>query len=100
MPCSVVGHVFRSKSPHTFPKGTQVITRNQVRLAEVWMDEYKEIFYRRNTEAAKIVKQVGGGGGIRNDTFFVESFGEQKLFIDKVSKDSRCSNEKTEFSLL
>lgn len=61
MPCSVVGHVFRSKSPHTFPKGTQVIARNQVRLAEVWMDEYKEIFYRRNTDAAKIVKQVSEG---------------------------------------
>ncbi|XP_020846532.1 polypeptide N-acetylgalactosaminyltransferase 3 [Phascolarctos cinereus] len=57
MPCSVVGHVFRSKSPHTFPKGTQVIARNQVRLAEVWMDEFKDIFYRRNTEAAKIFKQ-------------------------------------------
>lgn len=67
IPCSVVGHVFRSKSPHTFPKGTQVITRNQVRLAEVWMDDYKYIFYRRNTEATKIVKQVGDdGGGIRN----------------------------------
>lgn len=80
MPCSVVGHVFRSKSPHTFPKGTQVITRNQVRLAEVWMDEYKEIFYRRNTEAAKIVKQVGGGGGgFRNHTFCIENFGEQKV---------------------
>ncbi|XP_056653195.1 polypeptide N-acetylgalactosaminyltransferase 3 isoform X2 [Monodelphis domestica] len=61
MPCSVVGHVFRSKSPHTFPKGTQVIARNQVRLAEVWMDEFKEIFYRRNTEAAKIVKQKAYG---------------------------------------
>lgn len=61
MPCSVVGHVFRSKSPHTFPKGTQVIARNQVRLAEVWMDEYKEIFYRRNTDAAKIVKQKSFG---------------------------------------
>lgn len=95
MPCSVVGHVFRSKSPHTFPKGTQVITRNQVRLAEVWMDEYKEIFYRRNTEAAKIVKQVGGGGGIRIHTCCIESFGEQKLFIDKVCKDSRYFNEKT-----
>jgi len=95
MPCSVVGHVFRSKSPHTFPKGTQVITRNLVRLAEVWMDEYKEIFYRRNTEAAKIVKQVGGGGGIRNHTCCVESFGEQKLFIDKVCKDCRYFNEKT-----
>uniref|UniRef100_A0ACB8G212 Polypeptide N-acetylgalactosaminyltransferase 3 n=2 Tax=Sphaerodactylus townsendi TaxID=933632 RepID=A0ACB8G212_9SAUR len=57
IPCSVVGHVFRSKSPHTFPKGTQVITRNQVRLAEVWMDEFKDIFYRRNREAAKIAKQ-------------------------------------------
>ncbi|KAF5910761.1 hypothetical protein HPG69_004850 [Diceros bicornis minor] len=61
MPCSVVGHVFRSKSPHSFPKGTQVIARNQVRLAEVWMDEYKEIFYRRNTDAAKIVKQKSFG---------------------------------------
>ncbi|XP_020040125.1 polypeptide N-acetylgalactosaminyltransferase 3 [Castor canadensis] len=61
MPCSVVGHVFRSKSPHSFPKGTQVIARNQVRLAEVWMDQYKEIFYRRNTDAAKIVKQKSFG---------------------------------------
>uniref|UniRef100_A0A8C5R8V0 Polypeptide N-acetylgalactosaminyltransferase n=1 Tax=Leptobrachium leishanense TaxID=445787 RepID=A0A8C5R8V0_9ANUR len=57
LPCSVVGHVFRSKSPHTFPKGTQVIVRNQVRLAEVWMDDYKEIYFRRNAEAAKIVKE-------------------------------------------
>lgn len=56
IPCSVVGHVFRNKSPHTFPKGTQVIARNEVRLAEVWMDEYKEIFYRRNQEAAQIAK--------------------------------------------
>ncbi|KAK2108876.1 Polypeptide N-acetylgalactosaminyltransferase 3 [Saguinus oedipus] len=50
-----------NKSPHSFPKGTQVIARNQVRLAEVWMDEYKEIFYRRNTDAAKIVKQKAFG---------------------------------------
>uniref|UniRef100_A0A8C5IKJ3 Galactosyltransferase C-terminal domain-containing protein n=1 Tax=Junco hyemalis TaxID=40217 RepID=A0A8C5IKJ3_JUNHY len=54
IPCSVVGHVFRSKSPHTFPKGTQVISRNQVRLAEVWMDDYKEIFYRRNQQASQM----------------------------------------------
>ncbi|KAM9305794.1 polypeptide N-acetylgalactosaminyltransferase 3-like [Gastrophryne carolinensis] len=57
LPCSVVGHVFRSKSPHTFPKGTQVIIRNQVRLAEVWMDDYKEIYYRRNPEAAAMHRQ-------------------------------------------
>lgn len=58
IPCSVVGHVFRTKSPHTFPKGTNVIARNQVRLAEVWMDNYKEIFYRRNMEAAKMAQEV------------------------------------------
>uniref|UniRef100_A0A3B3V6K0 UDP-N-acetyl-alpha-D-galactosamine:polypeptide N-acetylgalactosaminyltransferase 6 (GalNAc-T6) n=1 Tax=Poecilia latipinna TaxID=48699 RepID=A0A3B3V6K0_9TELE len=54
--CSVVGHVFRTKSPHTFPKGTEVITRNQVRLAEVWMDDFKKIFYRRNKNAAVMNK--------------------------------------------
>lgn len=59
IPCSVVGHVFRTKSPHTFPKGTQVIARNQVRLAEVWMDDYKEIFYRRNQQAAQMARDVG-----------------------------------------
>ncbi|CAL8251730.1 unnamed protein product [Arctogadus glacialis] len=61
IPCSVVGHVFRSKSPHTFPKGTEVITRNQVRLAEVWMDGYKEIFYRRNGNAGKMARDNNYG---------------------------------------
>lgn len=62
IPCSVVGHVFRTKSPHTFPKGVSVIARNQVRLAEVWMDGYKDIFYRRNQQAAKIAREVCSGG--------------------------------------
>ena len=62
IPCSVVGHVFRTKSPHTFPKGISVIARNQVRLAEVWMDSYKEIFYRRNLQAAKMAREVRGEG--------------------------------------
>ncbi|XP_023669415.2 polypeptide N-acetylgalactosaminyltransferase 3 [Paramormyrops kingsleyae] len=61
IPCSVVGHVFRTKSPHTFPKGTQVIARNQVRLAEVWMDDYKEIFYRRNPQAFQMSKEKSFG---------------------------------------
>ncbi|KAF7660119.1 hypothetical protein LDENG_00287790 [Lucifuga dentata] len=61
IPCSVVGHVFRTKSPHTFPKGTEVITRNLVRLAEVWMDDYKKIFYRRNKAAADMASQHNYG---------------------------------------
>uniref|UniRef100_UPI0037E92574 polypeptide N-acetylgalactosaminyltransferase 6-like n=1 Tax=Semicossyphus pulcher TaxID=241346 RepID=UPI0037E92574 len=61
IPCSVVGHVFRTKSPHTFPKGTEVITRNQVRLAEVWMDDYKKIYYRRHENAAVMAKMHNFG---------------------------------------
>ncbi|XP_061871440.1 polypeptide N-acetylgalactosaminyltransferase 6 isoform X2 [Colius striatus] len=38
-------------------RGTQVISRNQVRLAEVWMDDYKEIFYRRNQQAAQMARE-------------------------------------------
>ncbi|XP_053321695.1 LOW QUALITY PROTEIN: polypeptide N-acetylgalactosaminyltransferase 6-like [Spea bombifrons] len=77
IPCSVVGHVFRTKSPHSFPKGTQVISRNQVRLAEVWMDRYKEIYYRRNQQAAKMVRE--------------KSYGDisQRL---KLKEDLKCKN--------
>ncbi|KAJ8260361.1 hypothetical protein GJAV_G00181240 [Gymnothorax javanicus] len=50
-------HIYRKKSPYTFPNGTETITRNQVRLAEVWMDEYKEIFYRRNKVARVIARE-------------------------------------------
>ncbi|XP_035242796.1 polypeptide N-acetylgalactosaminyltransferase 6-like [Anguilla anguilla] len=57
IPCSVVGHIYRQKSPHTFPNGTEVVIRNQVRLAEVWMDEYKEVFYRRNKVARDIARE-------------------------------------------
>ncbi|XP_061128971.1 polypeptide N-acetylgalactosaminyltransferase 6 isoform X1 [Syngnathus typhle] len=61
LPCSVVGHVFRAKSPHTFPKGTDVIVRNQVRLAEVWMDDYKMLFYRRNKRAMSMASEHSYG---------------------------------------
>lgn len=44
--CSHVGHVFRKATPYTFPGGTgQIINKNNRRLAEVWMDEYKNFFY-------------------------------------------------------
>ncbi|KAI7794608.1 hypothetical protein IRJ41_016803, partial [Triplophysa rosa] len=61
IPCSVVGHIFCTRSPLSFPDGVDVITRNQVRLAEVWMDDYKKIFYNRNKKAATVAREKSYG---------------------------------------
>ena len=45
--CSHVGHVFRKATPYTFPGGTgRIINHNNARLADVWMDDWRNFFYR------------------------------------------------------
>lgn len=48
LPCSHVGHVFRKSSPHDFPgkSSGKVLNSNLLRVAEVWMDEWKYFFYK------------------------------------------------------
>ena len=41
IPCSRVGHVFRSFRPYSSPTGEDTATRNAARVAEVWLDDYK-----------------------------------------------------------
>ncbi|XP_040577961.2 probable N-acetylgalactosaminyltransferase 9, partial [Lepeophtheirus salmonis] len=56
IPCSHVGHIFRSFHPYFIPKDSHGI--NTVRMAEVWMDDYKGFFYLYRTdlrEKAKII---------------------------------------------
>ncbi|XP_066477651.1 polypeptide N-acetylgalactosaminyltransferase 5 [Tiliqua scincoides] len=46
IPCSRVGHIFRNDNPYSFPKDRiATVERNLARVAEVWLDEYKDIFY-------------------------------------------------------
>ncbi|XP_071096595.1 polypeptide N-acetylgalactosaminyltransferase 13-like [Haliotis cracherodii] len=46
IPCSKVGHLFKSNKYSYGPKGKgYILSRNLLRVAEVWMDEYKEIVY-------------------------------------------------------
>lgn len=46
-PCSHVGHVFPKRAPYSRSKALA----NSVRAAEVWMDDYKEIYYHRSPHA-------------------------------------------------
>ena len=49
IPCSHVGHVFRAGSPYPgHVKNSMSI--NQKRLAEVWLDDFKDIVYLRHPE--------------------------------------------------
>lgn len=49
-PCSHVGHIFRTNSPHQWPlkRGEMhPVKRNAIRVAEVWMDEYRLFYYEK-----------------------------------------------------
>jgi len=47
IPCSHVGHIFRKRSPYKWRTGVNVLKRNNIRLAEVWLDDYSEYYYQR-----------------------------------------------------
>ncbi|XP_019770132.2 polypeptide N-acetylgalactosaminyltransferase 5 isoform X4 [Dendroctonus ponderosae] len=54
-PCSRVGHVFRGQTPYTFPGGvTQIILKNLARVADVWLDEWREFYYVMNPGARNV----------------------------------------------
>lgn len=45
-----MGHVFRDKSPYTFPGGVaKIVLHNAARVAEVWLDEWRDFYYAMST---------------------------------------------------
>ena len=60
VPCSHVGHIFRSWHPYFIPEDSHGI--NTARMAEVWMDDYKRLFYMHRQDLdrnAAVVKDIG-----------------------------------------
>ncbi|XP_047541296.1 polypeptide N-acetylgalactosaminyltransferase 1-like [Vanessa atalanta] len=53
IPCSRVGHVFRSFHPYGLPAHTDTHGINTARMAEVWMDDYAELFYLHRPDLRK-----------------------------------------------
>jgi len=47
VPCSRVGHIFRTFSPYKWTTKVKLPEYNYKRVAAVWMDHYQEIYYDR-----------------------------------------------------
>lgn len=45
IPCSRIGHIFRAHHPYSFPGNKDTHGINTARLVEIWMDDYKRLFY-------------------------------------------------------
>ena len=67
VPCSHVGHIFRKRSPYKWRSGVNVLRRNSIRLAEVWLDDYKKYYYDRIGHDLGDYGDVSGRKKLRND---------------------------------
>ncbi|KAM4882975.1 polypeptide N-acetylgalactosaminyltransferase 15 [Thomomys bottae] len=57
IPCSRVGHLYPSQDTRT-SLDKKAILMNKVRIAEIWLDSFKETFYRHSPEAFTLSKAV------------------------------------------
>ena len=45
IPCSRVGHIFRKRRPYDSPDGQDTLAYNSLRVAHVWLDDYKVVCF-------------------------------------------------------
>eukprot|EP00043_Microstomoeca_roanoka_P025592 m.9198 g.9198 ORF g.9198 m.9198 type:complete len:520 (+) comp5660_c0_seq1:76-1635(+) len=85
LPCSHVAHVFRKKTPYKFKTDDPQVTiaRNLNRVAEVWMDEYKDVYYAVSKNRKYGVDDVSERVKLRKD-LQCKSF---KWYMDNIFYD-------------
>ncbi|XP_060063346.1 inactive polypeptide N-acetylgalactosaminyltransferase-like protein 5 [Ylistrum balloti] len=75
VPCSKVGHLFKEGHSYSFEGDRfMIIRKNLMRVAEIWMDEYKDIFYK-----------VSGGRNANFPVLDLKSLKKQKDFIKSLN---------------
>jgi len=98
IPCSRVGHIFRGQNPYKFPKDRQkTVERNLARVAEVWLDEYKDLFYghgyhhlldKKSTDIGDLTEQIELRKKLQCKSF--------KWYLDNVFPDMNAPLAKAE----
>ena len=62
IPCSRIGHVFRTSLPYiSGHKARDVVKRNLLRVAQIWMDEYK-FYYHQSINHKLVITCIFGPG--------------------------------------
>ena len=92
IPCSHVGHIFRPTHPYYIPNDSH--GTNTVRMAEVWMDDYKRLFYLHRPDLkSKTVGDVGDRMALKEKlkcksfSWFLKNVIPHKFILDEDTKE-------------
>jgi len=89
IPCSRVGHIFRSFHPYTFPGNKDTHGINTARTVEVWMDDHKKLFYMHrpdllNTDLGSLENRLKFRSDMQCKPFkwFLDTIYPEKFILD------------------
>lgn len=89
IPCSRVGHIFRSFHPYTFPGNKDTHGINTARTVEVWMEEYKRLFYMHrpdllNSDIGSVTNRLKFKADLQCKSFswFLQHVYPEKFILD------------------